>query len=157
MPAIFVSHSSKSIRRAIRFKELMLRGVPDLHVFLSSDWDSIRSGAIWVQEIENSWARCNHFVALLTSEDDASSPWINYEIGFARGRGLLPRIFLFDSITPEQVVYPLRMLHLICPGDTNRRAGDIAAMDVSDSESKWEEFGSLLYQRTENPDAPKTG
>jgi hypothetical protein len=149
MPTVFISHSSTSIRRAVRFKELMTGATPDLCVFLSSDWDSIRSGAIWVQEIETALATCNHFIALLTTEEDARSPWINYEIGFARGRGLLPRIFLFDSITPEQVPHPLRMLHLIRPGDTNRRNGDLAFMGVSDSANN---FGALLYRRTDKID-----
>ena len=69
---------------------------------------------------------------------------------------MLPRIFLFDSLTPEQVPYPLRMLHLICPGDTNRRTGDLAAIGVSDSESKWKEFGELLYRRNDQTNEPGT-
>jgi hypothetical protein len=149
MQSVFISHSSRAIKRAVRFKELMQQGSSNVSIFLSSDWDSIRSGAIWVEEIEKALSCCSHFVALLTSEEDAHSPWINYEIGFARGRDILPRIFLFDSITPAEVPYPVRMLHLICPGDTNRRMGDLKAMGVSDPAN---EFGKLLYLRTDTND-----
>ena len=146
MHSVFISHSSRAIKRAVRFKELMQQGSSGVDIFLSSDWDSIRSGAIWVEEIERALSCCKHFVALLTSAEDACSPWINYEIGFARGREILPRIFLFDSITPVEVPYPLRMLHLICPGDTNRRVGDLQAMGISDPANK---FAKLLYVHSE--------
>jgi TIR domain len=144
--SVFISHSSLAIKRAVRFKELMLRGSSNVDVFLSSDWDSIRSGAIWVEEIEKALSCCKHFVALLTGVEDARSPWINYEIGYARGKGILPLIFLFDSIKPEDVPYPVRMLHLICPGDTNRRVGELQNMRVSDRDN---EFGKLLYLRSD--------
>jgi hypothetical protein len=146
MHSVFVSHSSGAIKRAVRFKELMQQGSSGVQIFLSSDWDSIRSGAIWVEEIERALSCCKHFIALLTSTKDAESPWINYEIGFARGRGLLPRIFLFDSITPGEVPYPLATLHLVCPGDTNRRVGDLQEMGGSDPQNH---FAKLLYVRSE--------
>ena len=154
MHSVFVSHSARAIKRAVRFKELMQQGSSGVQVFLSSDWDSIRSGAIWVEEIERALSCCKHFIALLTSAEDARSPWMNYEIGYARGRGILPRIFLFNSITPSEVPYPLGMLHLICPGDTNRRVGDLQEMGVSDPENR---FGRLLYVPSEaEVDATRT-
>ncbi|PYV72375.1 MAG: hypothetical protein DMG96_26315 [Acidobacteria bacterium] len=154
MHSVFVSHSSPAIKRAVRFKELMEQGSSGVHVFLSSDWDSIRSGAIWVGEIERALSCCKHFIALLTSVDDARSPWMNYEIGYVRGRGILPRIFLFDSITASEVQYPLGMLHLICPGNTNRRMGDLHEMGISDPENR---FAKLLYVRSEaEVDATRT-
>lgn len=146
MHSVFVSHSSRAIKRAVRFKELMQESSSGVDIFLSSDWDSIRSGAIWVEEIEKALSCCRHFVALITSAEDACSPWINYEIGYARGKGILPRIFLFNSITPEEVPYPLRMLHLILPGDTNRRMGELEAMGVSDPANA---FAALLYAKTD--------
>lgn len=124
----------------------MQEGSSALDIFLSSDWDSIRSGAIWIEEIERALSTCRHFVALITSAEDARSPWVNYEVGYARGKDILPRIFLFDGITPEEVPYPLRMLHLILPGDTNRRRGELDSMGVSDSKNA---FAALLYARTE--------
>ena len=81
MHSVFVSHSSRAIKRAVRFKELMQERSSGVDIFLSSDWDSIRSGAIWVEEIEKALSCCRHFVALVTSAGDACSPWINYEIG----------------------------------------------------------------------------
>ncbi len=154
MISVFVSHSSRAIKRAVRFKELMQQGSCGVDVFLSSDWESIGSGAIWVQEIERALSCCKHFVALLTSVEDAHSPWMNYEIGYARGRGISPRIFLFDSITASEVPDPAGTLHLIPPGDTNRRVGVLHEMGVSDPANQ---FAKLLYVRSEDDvDATRT-
>ena len=82
----------------------MQQGSSGVDIFLSSDWGSIRSGATWVEEIESALSCCKHFVALLTSAEDACSPWINYEIGFARGREILPRFFYRQHYTGKSTV-----------------------------------------------------
>ena len=129
----------------------MCSGNPELRVFLSSDWGSIRSGEIWVQEVEQALRGCDHFAAILTCRTDSTNPWMNYEIGFARGRGLAPRIFLFDSITPEEVALPVSMLLLIRPGDSNRRAEELFAIGVMDAKTKEkvDAFGKAVYLREE--------
>ena len=63
---IFVSHSTDAVREAARFKDLMLSGNPLAKVFLSSDWESIPAGAIWLEAIENALSECDYFVALIT-------------------------------------------------------------------------------------------
>ena len=125
----------------------MKANLSDIEIFLSSDWDSIRSGSIWVEEVERALSSCHHFCVLLVMKDNVSSLWINYEVGFARGRGLLPKIFLFDGVEPKHVPYPLGMLHLIGTGDTNRRVDELRAMGVLDVEKKLDKFTDLLYRR----------
>jgi hypothetical protein len=147
MPRIFLSHCSSSTRRALVFKKHMISGSPGLEVFLSSDWVSIRSGEIWVSEIETALRECDYFAAILTCPTDSRNLWINYEIGFARGRGLSPKIFLFNTVKPEEVSAPLSSLHLICPGDSNRRAAELEQIGVRDAQTaaKVRAFGDTVY------------
>jgi hypothetical protein len=129
----------------------MLSGSPHLEVFLSSDWDSIRSGEIWTQEIEEALQRCDFFAAILVSPEDSKNPWINYEVGYARGRDLSPKIFLFDTVKPEEVAQPLSTLFLIRPGDSNRRAAELAHIGVQDAETEAQvgAFGTTVYLKAE--------
>jgi hypothetical protein len=79
---IFVSHASddQGKRTAVRFKELLREGSEHAQVFLSSDWDSIPSGALWVQAVEEALSSCDYFIALITRKDDAEKLWVNYEV-----------------------------------------------------------------------------
>jgi hypothetical protein len=85
---IFVSHSSRAVPCAIRFKELIRKGIPDTEVFLSSDWESIESGENWLESIECALRECDCFIALITEIKDATLLWVNYEVGFVRVTGL---------------------------------------------------------------------
>ena len=98
MPTIFVSHSSDGKALAVQFKGIVTRGAPDLRVFLSSDWDSVEAGAIWLQEIESALATHTHFIALIIRAEDSRLPWICYEVGYPRGRCVVPKIFVFRNI-----------------------------------------------------------
>ena len=53
---------------------------------------------------------------------------------------------LFDSITPGRSTVSSTYAASICPGDTNRRVGDLQAMGISDPANR---FGTLLYVRSE--------
>ncbi len=88
MPTIFIAHSSDAKAVAVKFKGILTSGAPDLEVFLSSDWDSIEAGSIWLQEIERALATHTHFIALITCPKDSALPWICYEVGFTRGRAV---------------------------------------------------------------------
>ncbi len=74
MPTIFVSHSSDAKAAAVKFKGILTRGTADLQVFLSSDWDSIEAGLIWLQEIERALATHTHFIALISCPEDSKLP-----------------------------------------------------------------------------------
>src|SRR6266487_2894760 len=129
---VFVSHVAEETqaRSAMRFKQLVKDNSTGTEVFLSSDWDSIPSGSIWFQEIERALIECHVFVALIVKQDDARRLWVNYEVGFARGRGLQPNIILFSGVEANRLDYPLKGIHLLVSGDTNRWVMELKDMGV---------------------------
>lgn len=129
----------------MEFKGILTRGVTDLRVFLSSDWDSIEAGRIWLQEIENALATHTHFVALITCAKDATLPWV-YEVGFARGRCILPKIFVWGGVEPKDIAYPLAGIEFVGTWDTNRWKMELLAMGVSDVDVKEPELAKLFRQ-----------
>lgn len=147
MPTIFVSHSSEGKALAVEFKGILTRGAADLRVFLSSDWDSIEAGTIWLQEIEGALATHTHFIALITCPKDSELPWICYEIGYARGRCLLPKIFVFGGIEPKEIAYPIAGIQFVGTWDTNRWKADLLAMGVTDIDQKEAELAMLFRQK----------
>lgn len=146
MSTIFVSHSSDGKAVAVEFKGILTRGAADLQVFLSSDWDSIEAGTIWLQEIESALATHTHFIALITRPEDSRVPWICYEIGFARGRNLLPKIFVLGRIEPKEIAYPVAGIQFVGTWDTNRWKKELRAMGVTDIDEKEPELATLFRQ-----------
>src|SRR5258705_5074704 len=136
MPTIFVAHSSDAKPVAVKFKGILTRGTTDLQVFLSSDWDSIEAGLIWLQEIERALATHTHFIALITCAEDSRLPWICYEVGFARGRCILPKIFVFGQIPLKEIALPLAGIQFVGTWDTNRWKMELLAMGVTDLDEK---------------------
>lgn len=147
MPTIFVAHSSEGKALAVEFKGILTRSVADLRVFLSSDWDSIEAGRIWLQEIEQALATHTHFIALITCAKDATLPWICYEVGFARGRCILPKIFVWGGIEPKDIPYPLAGIEFVGTWDTNRWKRELLAMGVSDIDDKESDLAKLFRQK----------
>jgi len=144
---IFISHVAPSARYAVRFKELIERCSKDAKVFLSSDWESIPSGSIWLQEIERALSVCDYLFVLIVEKDEAARPWINYEIGYARGRGLLPKIIVFSGIPTAAFEYPLRGIHLLFHGDTNRWMLEFKQIGLLVTPDIQNEFAKLFEKR----------
>ena len=146
---IFVSHASDDPgkRTAVRFKELIRKGSEHAQVFLSSDWDSIPSGALWLQAVEEALSTCDYFFALISRKDDAERLWVNYEVGFARGRRLLPKIIIFSGIKFEDIKHPLQGMHLLGHGDTNRWLLEFSQMGLNVSKELEKEFAALFEHR----------
>jgi hypothetical protein len=149
---IFISHSSNAKQVALEFKSILMIGASDLQVFLSSDWDSIPAGSNWLQEIERALATHTHFVALITCPEDAKLPWVCYEVGFARGRGLLPKVFVFGSITLQEIPFPIAGIQFVGTWDTNRWMMELRAMGVTGVEAKRDQLAKLFHQV--DPNAP---
>jgi hypothetical protein len=146
---IFVSHASDGPgkRIAVRFKELIREGSQHAHVFLSSDWDSIPSGALWLQAVEEALSKCDYFIALISRKEDAERLWVNYEVGFARGRRLLPKLIIFSGIKFEDIKYPLQGIHLLGHGDTNRWLLEFSQMGLNISKELEKSFAALFEHR----------
>jgi len=148
MPTIFVSHNSRPelTAKAVEFKSILLRGESDLQIFLSSDWESIHSGTIWLQEVEQALATHTHFIALIMEADDAQLPWICYEVGFSRGRGLLPKIFVFGEVEAKDIVMPIGGIEFVGTWDTNRWKMELLAMGVKGIDEKERDLAKLFKQ-----------
>lgn len=143
---IFVSHTNDQKSEAIRFKELLIKGNPAAVVFLSSDWESIRTGSIWIQEIESALRKCDCFIALIITADDAKRLWVNYEVGFARGRGLFPLVLVFGQINPNDIPNPLSSIQLLMTGDTNRWFRELESHGLKITAGLQAEFASIFRQ-----------
>jgi hypothetical protein len=132
MPStIFISHCSDAKPEAIRFKELLREASgqkpeTELKLFLSSDWDSLRSGRPWFEPLIEEVRLSQETFVLITHERHFTNLWINFEVGMALGRkDGSPKIFVFGGIPWDKLAYPLRGLHLIDTGDSNRWVTDI--------------------------------
>jgi TIR domain len=148
---IFVSHAANTVRTAVRFKELLQASSAHATVFLSSDWESIPSGSNWLQEIEQALSDCDFFIALVTKTEDAKRLWINYEVGFARGRLLYPKIIIFSGIPAQEIQYPLSGLHLLFHGDTNRWLLEFSQMGLTISPHIQAELAKLFETSIPDP------
>jgi hypothetical protein len=144
---IFVSHSSNAARTAVCFKELLQRASPHAEVFLSSDWESIPAGAVWLQAIESALSECDYFVALITKVEDAKRLWVNFEVGFVRGRRLLPKILVFSGVDPKQIEYPFIGLQLLMHGDTNRWLLEFSQLGLNITKELQDQFAALFEHR----------
>jgi hypothetical protein len=127
----FISHEAHSIREAVELKELLQKINPNNELFLTSDWSSLSAGNIWMSDIFNSLQKCDEFITLITRKEAFKNLWINFEIGAAIGREKKPKILIWGGIDLSEMLYPIKGIHCISTGDTNR----------------WvEEFNSLGYQ-----------
>ena len=70
---------------AARIKELLRESFgSDVRIFVSSDYESIRSGSDWQVEIIAA-LKSSRVVLILCSADSVTRPWINYEAGVGDG------------------------------------------------------------------------
>ena len=147
-PRVFVSHSSASIMEADGFRRLANRhrGKPAPQIFLSGDSASIPSGALWLNSIMSALNSCTHFAALIVKKEDFQNPWILFEIAFAMGRGLKPKVFVFGQLSPGAMPMPLGAVHLIDTGNTDRWRSDLVDIGLGDPEKFHEDFAHLFRQ-----------
>jgi len=83
---------------------------------------------------------------MITHADDSRLPWICYEVGFARGRRLRPKIFVFGTIEPKDIAYPLAGIQFVGTWDTNRWKMELLAMGVTNIDEKEPELAALFRQ-----------
>ncbi len=112
---IFISHINEESGVAHRVKSL-LREVfgPELSVFVSSDYESLRGGDKWFPTILNNLKSSRVILALL-SKDSLYRPWIPYEAGVGEGAGakVIPMVhmdFSLRELGPPLGEYHVRRL-----------------------------------------------
>jgi len=124
----FISHESFSIKEAVKLKELLLEINKEHDIFLTSDWDSLSSGNIWMADIFNSLQNCDELIVLITRKEAFNNLWINFEIGAAIGREKKPKILICGGIDLAEMKYPIKGIHCIGTGDTNRWVKELGSL-----------------------------
>lgn len=83
--SVFISHISDEAPVALELKRQLQQALGgDVSVFVSSDYESIRSGEEWYQRIVNS-ITSSKVVIVLISRESVARPWINFEAGVGIG------------------------------------------------------------------------
>jgi len=116
----FISHESFSIKEAVKLKEL-LEVINNEHtLFLTSDWNSLQAGNLWMSDIITALQEMDEMIVIITRKETFRNLWINFEIGAAIGRGKKPKVLVFGGINLNDMEYPMKGIHVISTGDTNR-------------------------------------
>jgi len=110
-------------------------------------------------KIDTALQSCSELIVLIVSGHDFCKLWINYEIGFARGRGLKPKIFVFGGINFSKARYPIVGIHWIDTGDTNRWKRELekwGSRSIRKPKMSWQRFiikiNSILSSTQKTPD-----
>jgi len=88
MTNLFISHISEDKAVAATVKLMLKELFNDLTVFVSSDYESIRSGKDWHGAIIDA-LKSSGAVIVLCHAASVDRPWINYEAGIGDGTGAL--------------------------------------------------------------------
>jgi len=116
----FISHESSSIREAVKLKGLLQDINSEHTIFLTSDWDSLEAGNLWMSDIITALQKMDEMIVLITKKETFKSHWVNFEIGAAIGRGKKPKVLVFGGISLNDMEYPMKGIHVISTADTNR-------------------------------------
>ena len=124
-------------------------GGSDFSIFLAADWTSISSGEAWYAGVLRELRSCDELIALITSKETFSNPWINFEIGVFAGRSKNPKIFVFGGILPWDGFHtsgPIPHSQLTDTGDTNRWMNDFKEIGIQIDEQTYNELRKLFRQ-----------
>jgi hypothetical protein len=145
---IFISHDFGGTPEAVRFMEILkAAGGPEFSFFLASDWNSLTSGEPWLPQILEELRNCDELIALITSRDTFSRPWINFEIGVFIGRIRNPKIFVFGAILPwKEIPRPIADLRLTDLGNTNQWMSDLKEIGIEVDDQTQKELATLFRQ-----------
>ena len=108
---IFISHINEERPLALRLQKLLETALsPKPPVFVSSDYDSIKSGEEWYRAILGGIRRSEAVVVLLSPES-IDRRWINFEAGFGLGQESQVIPVVWRGLTKGEVGFPLGQLH----------------------------------------------
>lgn len=140
----FISHESYSIKEAVKLKELLTEINSEHNIFLTSDWQSLPSGNIWMEDIFSALQNCDELIVLITRKEAFSNLWVNFEVGSAIGRKKKPKILIYGGVDLAELKYPLKGIHCISTGDTNRWVREFDFLGYKIKETK--QFAELFRQ-----------
>jgi hypothetical protein len=115
---IFISHISTESEGARHLKALVQHSLqPQIPVFVSSDYDSIKSGD-WYDAIMHGLTRSEVLLVLL-SPIALDARWINFEAGFGLGKEAEVIPVVWRSLEKSAIDMPLGRLHARSLADPN--------------------------------------
>lgn len=136
--SIFISHFSDEAPIAVALKGLLETAFSDaLHIFVSSDYESIKSGEEFFNAIIGGVKRAKVVIVLL-SRESVLRPWINFESGLGKGSAGLVIPVVIRNYFKSNVPPPLNNLQLRDIHDSRdldalvRDAGDALEMRPRD-------------------------
>jgi len=112
---VFISHINEESRMAQGVKSLLREAFgPDLRVFVSSDYESLRGGDKWFPTILAN-LKSTRVILVLLSKNSLYRPWVPYEAGVGEGAGakVIPMVhmdFSLRELGPPLGEYHVRRL-----------------------------------------------
>ncbi|PYL00612.1 MAG: hypothetical protein DME19_04495 [Verrucomicrobia bacterium] len=145
---------------AVALKTILEPAARDTKIYLSSDWESLEAGAPWFEPLIEAIKRSTAFFTIIP--DRASSPgssfrnlWINFEVGLAIGSGKKPKVFVFGEVNWSLLEYPLKGIHLIDTGDTNRWVKELTEAGFNIAKEVEERLAALFRQASQASSLPR--
>ena len=124
---VFISQTRASFPASYHFAESLKAKAK---VFMSADSESISGGDPWLSSVMKGLEQCTDFFMLISSAQEDKNRWLLFEIGYAKGRNLTPKVFL-HGISQEQ----LGNLRLVTPQFFNRLTIDEVSFESTTSSS----------------------
>jgi hypothetical protein len=125
---VFISHIQEEAPVADALKTYLKRCFGQaLHVFVSSDYDSIPTGEEWYRAIVGGIIEADVVVVLL-SQYSVDRRWINFESGVAVGAKVRILPLTIRGFSPGEVGLPLSQLHLRAVADQLALEGVVEAI-----------------------------
>src|SRR4029453_2320981 len=90
------------------------------------------------------------FAALISDTVESMNPWIHFEVGYVMALERKPKIFIFGSVNWQQIPFPLKAVHLIDTGDTNRWVTELERIGVRSVRNKIDAFAGLFRQNRDS-------
>jgi hypothetical protein len=116
---VFVSHRTVEAKFADLLREHLTRDfIGILKFFVSTDITSVPAGSQWFHEVLTGLQRA-HVLFVICSNESVKLPWISYETGGARARGVDVIPLCHSGMTPDRLPAQLEMLEgvMLCEAD----------------------------------------
>jgi len=145
---IFLSHEATFKDQAVTLKGILGgTGKEPAEIYLSSDWESLEAGAPWFEPLIKAIKESAAFITIIPRPGSSfKNLWVNFEIGLAIGCGKKPKVFVFGGVEWSQLEYPLRGIHLIDTGDTNRWTKELKEIGFEINKDVEEKLAELFNQ-----------
>jgi hypothetical protein len=109
---VFISHLTEEKETALCLKQFLRESLGwGLHIFVSSDYESIGGGDIWFTTIVDA-LKASPVVIVLLSPASVGRPWINFEAGVGIGVGSVVIPAVVHGLERNDVGHPLSSLQI---------------------------------------------